>query len=343
MSFGYNKSQMVNQRTKYRSVLLTKRGGPDVLEIIENEFLSLENEQVLIKVQACGVGQTDIAMRYGYYPFAPKIPFIPGYEIVGKIESIGKNISKFKVGDIVAALTVYGGYSEYIYLHEKHLVKLPDNLDPSEVVALILNYTTAYQMLTRSAKIAKGDKILINGASGGVGTALLDLGKLFKLKIYGTASVQKHDILTQKEAIPIDYKTKDFVEVILQNEPEGLDFVFDGIGSLYINKSFSVIRKGGKLVEYGYPDFPEMLKGLLRIFLLNSLPNGKKCEFYGISGSYKKNRITILRDLSILIELLAAKQIKPIIYKRMPLMNAAEANRILESGSVTGKIVLVAN
>lgn len=326
---------------KYKSVLLTKRGNPEVLKIIENELIPPRDEHALIKIQACGVGLTDVAMRYGYYPFAPKIPFVPGYEIVGRIESIGKSKSSFKVGDTVAALTVYGGYSEYIYLHEKHLVKVPDNLDPGEAVSLILNYTSAYQMLKRSANIKKGNKILITGASGGVGTALLDLGKLNGLKIYGTASSQKHLILKQYGAQPIDYKTEDFVEVIHQKEPNGLDFVFDGIGGSNINRSFKILRKGGKLVEYGYPNFSGMLNGFLKISLLNILPNGKKTEFYGISGSYKKNRGTILEDIATLLELLSKKQIKPVMYKQMPLLEAGNANRLLESGTVAGKIVLI--
>jgi NADPH:quinone reductase-like Zn-dependent oxidoreductase len=326
---------------KYKNVILTKRGGPEVLQIAECELYPPENNQVQIKILACGLGRTDVAMRYGYYPFAPKIPFVPGYEIIGQVKSLGRKVTKFSIGDIVASLTVHGGYSEYIFLDQEHLVKVPDGLDYGEAVSLILNYTTAYQMLKRIANVRQGNRILITGASGGVGTALLDLGKLEGLKMYGTASKQKHETIRKYGAFSIDYKSQDFVEFMNEREPGGLDVVFDGIAGANIGKSFSLLRKGGRLVEYGYPNFSGMLQGVFKVMLLNSIPNGRKAESYGISGSYKKNRAIILEDLATLFNLLKEKKIKPMISRRMPLLDASEANRILESGSVTGKIVLM--
>ncbi len=327
---------------KYKNVVLTKRGGPEVLIITESELHPPNDNQVLIKILACGIGRTDIAMRYGYYPFAPKIPFVPGYEIVGKIESIGSGVMGFAEGDIVAALTVYGGYSEYIYLEPQHLVKVPEGLDLSAVAALILNYTTAYQILKRVSKVKAGDSVLINGASGGVGTALLDLGRLEGLTMYGTASANKHDIIKKFGAIPIDYNSENFIEFIGEREPDGLDYVFDGVGKSNIRKSFRILAKRGKLVEFGYPDFRSMLSGLIWITILDILPNSRKASVYGISGSYKKKRLIILKDLRNLMTLLRENKIKPIISKRMPLLEASEANHILESGTTSGKIVLVA-
>jgi NADPH:quinone reductase-like Zn-dependent oxidoreductase len=327
---------------KYKNVILTKRGGPEVLQIAECELYPPENNQVQIKILACGLGRTDVAMRYGYYPFAPKIPFVPGYEIIGQVKSLGRKVTKFNIGDIVASLTVHGGYSEYIFLDQEHLVKVPDGLDYGEAVSLILNYTTAYQMLKRTANVSQGNKILITGASGGVGTALLDLGRLKGLKMYGTASKQKHEIIKKYDATPLDYKSEDIVEFIRKIEPNGLDFVFDGIGKSYIGKSFRLLGYGGKLVEYGYPDFRGMIEGLVKIGFLNAMPNNRKAEFYGISGSYKKNRSTILNDLESLFVLLKDKKIKPLISKRMSLLDASEANLILESGSISGKMVLMA-
>jgi len=327
---------------KYKNVVLTGRGGPEALMIAELDLHPPMSRQVQIKILACGVGRTDVAMRHGYYPFAPKIPFVPGYEIIGQVKSVGRQVTKFTVGDIVASLTVYGGYSEYICLNQEHLVKVPDELDYGEAVTLILNYTTAYQMLKRAANVSHGDKILIIGASGGVGNALLDLGRLKGLKMYGTASIQKHEIIKRYDATPIDYKSEDIVEFIRKIEPNGLDFVFDGIGKSYIGKSFNLLGKGGKLVEYGYPDLQGMIQGIVKIGILNALPNKRRAEFYGISRQYKKNRSIILNDLECLFVLLKKKKIKPLISKRMSLLEASEANRILESGTVSGKIVLLA-
>jgi NADPH:quinone reductase-like Zn-dependent oxidoreductase len=214
----------------YKSVVATKRGGPEVLQIVENDLRQPTKSEVRVKVSAVGVGGTDINYRYGLSPFAPKAPFVPGYEITGIVDAVGEDVTRVTVGDRVAALTGHGGYSEMIYLGQEHLVKVPASLDPADVVVLVLNYVSAYQMLHRVAKVKTGDKVLINGASGGMGTALLELGKLAGLKMYATASRSKQDILRKFGAAPIDYHTQDFVEVIQQAEPDGLDFAFEGIG-----------------------------------------------------------------------------------------------------------------
>ncbi|OJJ21106.1 hypothetical protein BKI52_11085 [marine bacterium AO1-C] len=326
---------------KYKSVILTERGGPEVLKVIENEMVSPKGSEVLIKVLACGVGRTDIAMRYGYYPFAPKMPFVPGYEIVGVVEAVGTKVTQFQIGDRVAALTVYGGYSEYISLEQQHLVKVPPSVKPDEAVALVLNYVTAYQMLKRVAKVQAGNKVLVTGASGGVGTALLDLARLEGLKVYALASKHKHEAIEKMGATPVDYKSGNWEGFVKSKEPEGVDYVFDGVGQSYISKGFNQLKRGGKIVAFGYPNFKGMLLGLFKIIFLNAFPNGRKAKFYGISGVYKKDKTTILEDLEKLFLMLKEQKIKPLISKRMPLLEASEANAILENQAISGKIVLV--
>jgi NADPH:quinone reductase-like Zn-dependent oxidoreductase len=326
---------------KYKSIKISKKGGPEVLQTIENEFRSLDKKEVLIKIQACGVGGTDVVMRYWNYPGTPKIPFVPGYEVVGIVQEVGQNVTAVNIGDRVGALTVYGGYSEYIYLKQEHLVKVPKSLDSGEAVAVILNYTSAYQMLKKIANIKEGNNVFITGASGGVGSALLDLGKMYNLVLYGTASIEKHELLKQFGAFLIDYKSQDFVQIMRNKKPEGLDFVFDGIGGDYIKKSFAILHRGGILVEYGYSlkSFSYFMKTLF--YMLSGIPKGLKAKGYGISASYKMNKKPILEDISTIFNLLENKKIKPLIYKRIPILKAAEANRLLESGQVTGKIVLI--
>jgi len=327
---------------KYKSVVITKKGPPEVLKIIEDDLREPQSGETRIKILATGVGRTDIIMRYGYYPFAPRIPFAPGYEIIGVVDAIGKGVSQAAVGDRVAALTVYGGYAEYIFLNEEHLIQASTNLDPAEAVSLILNYVTAYQMLHRFAKVKSGDRVLITGANGGVGTALLQLGKLANLRMYGTASQHQHDFLTELGAIPIDYHTQDFIDVIRHAEPNGIDFVFEGIGGNYIQRGFAVLRPGGKLVEYGNSGFISLLLGLAKLQVLNWLPNGKSGEFYGITGIYRKDKQPFMEDLPVLFKLLEEGKLKPVIAKRFPILEAAKANRLLESGKVKGKIILLA-
>lgn len=235
---------------KYKNVVVIKRGGPEVLQVTENDLRAPAAGEARIKVLATGVGGTDVNYRYGYSPFSPKVPFVPGYEIVGVVDAVGDGVTSVAIGDRVAALIGHGGYSEVIYLREEHLVRVPESLDAAEVATLALNYVSAWQMLHREAKVQAGNKVLLIGASGGVGTALLQLGRLAGLKMYGTASPAKHKLVTEMGAIPIDYHSQDFVEVIRQAEPDGIDFVFDGIGGTESDRGLAVLRRGGKLVAY---------------------------------------------------------------------------------------------
>ena len=214
----------------YKSVSVTKRGGPEVLQVIENDLRAPSAGEARIKILAAAVCRPDITVRtgeslYSGTPLGQKIPFVPGYASTGVVEAVGEGVAEVAVGDRVGALTVVGGYAEYLYWKSERLIPVPPTLDPAEAVTLILNYLVAYQTLHRSAKVKAGAKALIIGASGGIGTALLQLGQLANLSLYGLASTSKHHILTEYGATPIDYRTQDFVEVIRQTEPNGLDAV----------------------------------------------------------------------------------------------------------------------
>jgi NADPH:quinone reductase-like Zn-dependent oxidoreductase len=327
---------------KYKSVVVTKRGGPEVLQVIENDLRPPSAGEARIKILATPVCLPDVEARYGHTPFAPKIPFVPGYAIIGIVDAIGEGVTNAAVGDRIAALTAYGGYAEYIFLGEEQLIPVPTTLDPAEIVPLILNYIVAYQTLHRSAKVKAGDKVLIIGASGGIGTAFLQLGKLANLTMYGIASESKHHILTEYGATPIDYRTQDFVEVIQKAEPDGLDAVFDGIGGDYIKRGFSLLRRGGTFVGYANPSsLSRMLYLLGQVILFNLLPNGKSAKYYG-TGSSRLDRRPFLEDWATLFKLLEEGKIKPVIMKKFPILEAAKANELLESGQVIGNIVLLA-
>jgi NADPH:quinone reductase-like Zn-dependent oxidoreductase len=329
------------KHVKYKSVVVTKRGGPEVLQVVENDLRAPSAGEVRIKILATSVCLPDVQARYGRTPIAPKLPFVPGYALIGDVDAVGEGVTGAAVGDRVAALTVFGGYAEYTYLSEELLIPVPDMLDPAEAVTLILNYIVAYQTLHRSAKVEAGDKVLIIGASGGVGTALLELGKLANLRMYGIASKSKHHVLTEYGATPIDYHTQDFVEVIRQTEPGGLDAVFDGMVWGYLDRGFPLLRRGGTWVQYGNPlSFSGLLRLLGKLILLNVLPNGRSLKLYGTTTS-KFGRRRYLEDWATLFKLLEEGKIKPVIMKKFALLEAARANELLESGQVIGNLVLV--
>jgi len=325
---------------KYKGVVATGRGSSDVLEIMENDLRAPAVGEVRIKILAVGVCQDDIAARVGNRPFLPKIPFTPGYDIVGDVDAIGDGVTEFAVGDRIAALTVFGGYAEYIYLSLDKLVHVPGNLDPAEVAPLILNYLVAFQVLHRMAKVRPNDKVLLIGASGGVGTAFLQLGKLDNLKMYGLASPNKHAALIELGAIPIDYRSQDFVEVLRRVEPDGLDAVFNGMAEDYLKRGMAVLRRGGTLVHYGAPQSLLRFALFLAEFIwLNLVPDGKSIKGY---GTHRVDPRLLEEDWITLFTLLAEGKIKPIVAAKFPILEAARANQLLESGSVVGNVVLLA-
>jgi NADPH:quinone reductase-like Zn-dependent oxidoreductase len=325
---------------KYKSVIVTRRGSPEVLQVIENDLRPPDAGEARIKILATPVCQDDIGTRIGNRPFLPKIPFVPGYSILGVVDAIGEGVTNVTVGERVAALTNFGGYAEYIHLDEQKLVHVPTTLDPAAAVVLILNYVVAYQVLHRSARVEPADTLLIIGASGGVGTAFLQLGKLANLKMYGIASRSKHSALAECGATPIDYNTQDFVEVIRQAEPDGLDFVFNGMGEEYLGRGLVVLRRGGTLVHYGAPQsFSGFLLLMAEFILYNLLPNRKAIKGY---GTHRVDIRLLKEDWVTLFKLLEEGQIKPIIAEKFPILEAAKANELLESGQVTGNVVLLA-
>ena len=325
---------------KYKSVVVTKRGGLEALQIVENELRSPIEGEARIRILATAVCQDDIAIRTGNRPFLKKPPFVPGYSFVGIVDAVGGGVQDVQVGDRVAALTKYGSHTEVIYWEASELVPVPISLDPAEAVTLILNYLVAYQILHRVAKVKAGDTALIIGASGGVGTAFLQLGRLAGLKMYGLASPSKHHILKEYGATPIDYHTQDFVEVIRKAEPEGIDYVFNGMGEETFERSLAVLRKKGVLVHYGAPQsFGRFLLLVVKLLLYNLLPNGKSIEGY---GTHRLGVDLFKEDWTALFNLLEEGKIKPILAGKYPLLEAVRAYGLLESGQVTGNLVLLA-
>ena len=241
---------------KYKSAIVKKFGGPEVIEIVEHDLRSPAANEVRIKILAASVSRPDISVRRGEAlytgtPLGQKLPFTPGYAVVGEVDSVGDGVNRVSVGQRVGVLTVIGGYTEMLYWRADRLIPIPVDVDPAAAVTLILNYIVAYQVMHRVVKEKPAEKALIIGASGGIGTALLQLGKLAGLEMYAIASKSKHAILTKYGAIPIDYRSQDFAETIRQAEPEGLDIVLDGMMRLeMMQRALSLLRCGGRMALF---------------------------------------------------------------------------------------------
>ena len=325
----------------YKRVIIREFGGPEVLKVVEESTLPEPKfGEVRIKVLVTSAAFTDTIIRKGQYPdVKEEPPFSPGYDMIGLVD-------KFRIGQKVADLTVIGAYSEYICLPESRLALVPDELDPTEAVSLVLTYVTAFQMLHRYAKIKSKQRILIHGAAGAVGTAILQLGKLLDLEMYGTASKSKHELITSLGAIPIDYRKEDFVERIKTYTNDGVDAAFDPIGGENFKRSFKALKSGGNLVAYGFYNAStgkggSILFDFLRLQLMKIIPNGRSASFYSIGSLRKKHPDWFSEDLTKLFALLNQNKIKPVVGKRMSLTDAAIAHELIEKAAIPGKIVLI--
>ena len=219
--------------------------------MVEEECPEPKDGEVRVRVQAAGVSLPDLMMREGIHPETPRLPFTPGWDLVGVVDRLGDGVSGIEPGQIVAALPISGAYAEFVCLPPRELVPVPSGLNAAEAVSLVLNYVTAFQMIHRSAKVRPGQRVLIHGAAGGVGSALLQLGRLAALEMYGTCSARGASAVSDLGGIPIDYQHQDFVAEIHRLTHEGVDVVFDGIGGAHIWRSRKALRPGGKVVAYG--------------------------------------------------------------------------------------------
>jgi len=250
---------------------------------------------------------------------------------------------------------MFGGYSQYLCVAADELTRVPAGLDPAEAVSLVLNYVTALQVIHRIAQLQSGQTVLIHGAAGGVGTATLELGKLAGLKMFGTASRGKHELVTSLGGIPIDYKSDDFVKRVFEMTGNaGVDAVLDAVGGSNWWRSYKTLRSGskapgGKLIGYGMSSVidkgrPSKLRGaagFALMYLLGILPDGKAARWYSITTEKKRHPEWFREDLAYLLDLLRDQKIHPLVSERLPLREAQRAHELMEHARVTGKIVLL--
>ena len=338
--------------SRNRRVVVPRFGGPEVLAIIEEPIPEPGPGEVRVKIAAAGVGYPDILIREGTYPGGPKPPFTPGYEFIGTVDKLGAGASGFELGQRVGAITVYGSHADYLCVPEWWLVPVPERLDPAEAAIVVFNYVTAYQMLHRTAQVREGERALVHGAAGGVGTAILQLGRLAGLELYGTGSGTQMGVISALGATPIDYAKASFVERIRELTGDGVDVVLDGIGGRVALGSYRALRRGGRLVMYGHYGTTIggrksgrriavfYLVGAL-VFAGNILPNGKRVLAFQVAKLRDRHPEWFREDATTLFELLAERKIEPIVAARIPLPEARRAHENLGRGGVIGKQVFV--
>ena len=350
-----------------KRVIVSQFGGPEVLKVVEEEDPRPGPGEVLVKVLAAGVSFTDSQLRAGtYLPGAPKPPFTPGYELVGVVEQLGSGCSRLRVGDRIGALTVWGADADRVCVPEAGAVEVPEDLDPAEVVSLVFTYMTAYQVLHRTAKAKAGETVLVHGAAGRVGAAMLELGTVAGLRLIGTAATHDQAKVQALGAIAIDYQHEDFLARVRElTDGEGVDVVSDSLGGPISLRSFRALRPGGRLVVYGryntlkdgHKDWPAVIRwyaAIAAVWLWDKLSPRRHVYSYhvqkyrdratrrgGAVGGEPMDPEQFRADFGIMLGLLREGKIHPAVAERLPLNDARHAHELLESSASKGKLVLV--
>ncbi len=335
-----------------RQIVITKVGGPEVLEIQERADMQLNPDSVAIAVKAIGINFADILARKGMYPDGPKLPGIVGYEVSGEIEATGDNVDKTWQGKRVLALTRFNGYSDKLVVPINQVYTIPKDLSFAEAAAIPVNYLTAYQLVVVMGGLKAGESTLIHNAGGGVGLAAINMAKHIGAVTYGTSSKGKHDFLLKRGLDhAIDYRNDDW-EKELKNltEKRGVDLILDPIGGGHWRKSFRSLRATGRLGMFGISSASNngvfgklsLLKTVVQMPFFHpiSLLNQNKSVFGVNLGTmwHEKNRVS--KWMEHICEGVDEGWVRPHVDKVFPFTAAGEAHRYIEERKNIGKVIL---
>jgi NADPH:quinone reductase-like Zn-dependent oxidoreductase len=334
-----------------KRVVVDRCGGPEVLRVVEEDDPRPGPGEVRIRVLAAGVSFTDALIRAGTYMGGPKPPFTPGYEVAGVVDELGPGCTRLGLGDRVAALLVWGGYAERVCVAERDAVPVPVDADPADVVSLVFPYMTAFQLLHRTAKATRGETVLVQGAAGRVGTAVLELGAHAGLRLYGTASARDLERVERLGAVAID-RRDDVVTRVRELTGGGVDVALDGIGGPLSVRSFRALGPGGRLVVFGHASTISGGRRSRRGWLVwyactalvgtaGALRPGRRVLAYRIAKLRERHPDWFAEDLAQLVELLRDGKVHPVVAGRLPLAEARRAHELLDRSAAAGRLVLV--
>jgi NADPH:quinone reductase len=334
--------------TSNRVVRVKEFGGPEQLEVVDAPLPTPGPGEVRVRVLASSLEYTDVTIRRHLYlqTMNRRPPFVLGYDVVGEIDELGEGVRGFQRGDLVADLTVLGSNAAYCTLRADHLVRVPEGVDAAEAAAVILSWTTAFQLLHRTARVKPGQRVLVQGAAGAVGQALLVLGKMAGLELWGTARAEHASLIRSLGATPIDYRHDDITRIL----PDGFDVVFDGVGEDDFRRSYAALKPRGLLCAYGYTAtvgpkrrLRSVAWWLARIYLKRKFLSwfgGKRTRVYSINLMRAVHPAWFKQDLTELFDMLAKRTIHPRVAERIRFDDVPDAHRRVEAGGLDGKLVL---
>ncbi len=320
-------------------VEISEPGGPEVLKPAVRPIPGPGDGEVLIRIAAAGVNGPDIVQRKGLYPPPKGDSDLPGLEIAGEVVAVGGGADAWSVGDRVCALTAGGGYAEYCAVDAGHCLAVPDGLDLIEAASLPETYFTIWSNIFMGAGLEAGEVFLVHGGAGGLGTTSIQLGRAFGASVIATDSPAERCAVSAELGAErvVDYAAEDFVEVVRQ-EFGGADVILDIVGGPYIERNIKAARPDGRIVQLAFNQGSKVDINLMPIMLKRLVYTGST-----LRSRPRDFKAEVARQLTERVwPLLADKRIRTVVHATLPLGEAAEAHRLMESAGHTGKIVLTA-
>jgi NADPH:quinone reductase-like Zn-dependent oxidoreductase len=338
--------------TRTIEIVLPGKVESSGLQVRTRELPAPAEGQVVLRMDATGVSFAEQQMRLGKYYDQPAFPFVPGYDVVGRVTATGPGVDPAMVGRQFAAVTKIGSWATHQLIDVADLVPVPDGVDAADAETVVVNGITAWQLLHRSARVRSGGTIVVLGANGGVGTTLVQLARHAGIRVIGTASTRHHAALRELGATPVDYRDPDMYRRIREIAPDGVDAVFDHVGGPGIAESWRLLRRGGTLVSYGTAATKDeegnsrlpVLKVIARLMTWHLLPNGRSARFYNFWAGQRRIdafRDRLREDLTAVLTLLADGVLTAQVAARFPLSAAGSALALAESRTVAGKVIIV--
>jgi NADPH:quinone reductase-like Zn-dependent oxidoreductase len=329
-----------------RSVVITRHGPPEVLQVQERPDPAPASGQVLIDVHSAGVNFADVMARLGLYPDAPKPPCVVGYEVAGTVAAVGDEVDRFAVGDRVAAPVRFGGYPERVVTAADGALTLPDAMSFEEASAIPVNYSTAWEAIVRGGNVQAGERVLIHSAGGGVGIAATQLAKRAGAEVWGTASPGKHEAIRGFGVDhPVDYAASGWERGLPQ-----FDLVMDAIGGASFRRSYKLLRAGGRLICFGASG---VVAGNERN-VLAAAKTAAQTPWFSILRQMSASKAVLgLNVLTLwdehgsgrwsgpLTELIETGAIRPVLARSFRFEEAGAAHRFIAERRNVGKVVLV--
>lgn len=332
-------------------VVITKPGGPKVLDIQDISIPEPDSDEVCIAVHFAGINFADTLMRLGFYQPRPPFPFTPGYEVSGVVHSIGSNVKGFEVGQRVVGLMRTGGQATHVITDASRTLPIPDELSLEAAASMPVTYITAHHMLHHLGNLKPADSVLIHGGGGGVGTAALQLCQWAGVRnVWSTASAAKAEIIQSYGATAIDRHQEDFTQIIREaTDGKGVDHILDPIGGEHLKRSISVLAQGGKLYTYGMSSAaPSSKRSLWKAFkALRSRPRfdpmlmmSRNQGVFGVHMGTWNDEAVMQEQMENIIKGMKEGALTPIIDSIYDAKDVALAHQHIHDGKNIGKVLL---